>query len=175
MDTQHYYALSFVSADCKGIVAETTKVLFDNGFNLADSSSTLLQGIFSMIFIVTTGKDYKEQEIKDMFKNIRSHMEVFKFDNKPEVKDGEHYTISVYGADKAGIVHAISQELAKNNLNIIDLQTKITGGKSKVYIMMLEVVADNNACENIWQEALKETAKNINTQINIKKIEFYEL
>ena len=85
MDT-HYYALSFVNTDSKGIVADTTKVLFDNGFNLADSSSTLLQGVFSMIFIITNEKDYKEQEIKDMFKNVRSHMEVFKFDKKPEIK-----------------------------------------------------------------------------------------
>ena len=176
MDRQHYYALSFVNTDSKGIVADTTKVLFDNGFNLADSSSTLLQGVFSMIFIVTNDKDYKEQEIKDMFKNVRSHMEVFKFNKKPEINDnGSHYSISVYGEDKAGIVHAITDEIAKNNLNIIDLQTKITGGSPKLYIMMLEVVSDNENNENIWQEALKKTAKEINTQINIKKIEFYEL
>lgn len=175
MNTQYYYALSFVNTDCKGIVAETTKVLFDNGFNLADSSSTLLHGVFSMIFIVTNNKDYKEQEIKDMFKHVRSHMEVFKFDKKPEVKDGCHYSISVYGADKSGIVYAITEEIAKNNLNIIDLQTKITGGNQKVYIMMLEIVADNESNEHIWQEALKKVAKEINTQINIKKIEFYEL
>ena len=167
MDKQYYYALSFVNTDSKGIVADTTKVLFDNGFNLSDSSSTLLQGVFSMIFIVTNDKEYKEQEIKDM--------EVFKFNKKPEIKDGSHYSISVYGADKAGIVHAITKEITKNNLNIIDLQTKITGGSTKVYIMMLEVVANNEDNENIWQEALKKTAKEINTQINIKKIEFYEL
>lgn len=175
MDKQYYYALSFVNTDSKGIVADTTKVLFDNGFNLSDSSSTLLQGVFSMIFIVTNDKEYKEQEIKDMFKNVRSNMEVFKFNKKPEIKDGSHYSISVYGADKTGIVHAITKEITKNNLNIIDLQTKITGGSTKVYIMMLEVVANNEDNENIWQEALKKTAKEINTQINIKKIEFYEL
>ena len=172
---KYYYALSFVNTDSKGIVAETTKVLFNNGFNLADSSSTLLQGVFSMIFIVTSDKNYSEQQIKDMFKNIRSHMEVFKLDKKPEIKDGVHYSISVYGADKAGIVHAITEDLATHNLNIIDLQTKITDSSQKVYIMMLEVVAENEDNESSWQESLKKTAKDINTQINIKKIEFYEL
>ena len=39
------------------------------------------------------------------------------------------------------------------------MQTKITGGSPKVYIMMLEVVSDNENNENIWQEALKKTAK----------------
>lgn len=172
---KHYYALTFVNNDSKGIVYETTKVLYDNGFNIADSSSTLLQGVFSMIFIVTSEKDYKEDDIKEMFKNVRSHMEVFKYDKMPEEKEGFHYSISVYGADKPGIVNAITEEIAKNNLNIIDLQTKITGKSPQVYIMMLEVVAENENSENVWQEALKNTAKKINTQINIKKIEFFEL
>ena len=61
---KYYYALSFVTNDSKGIVSNTTKVLFEKGFNIADSSSTLLQGIFSMIFIVTSDKDYSEDEIK---------------------------------------------------------------------------------------------------------------
>lgn len=172
---KHYYALTFVNNDSKGIVYETTKVLYDNGFNIADSSSTLLQGVFSMIFIVTSEKDYKEDDIKEMFKNVRSHMEVFKYEKMPEEKEGFHYSISVYGADKPGIVNAITEEIAKNNLNIIDLQTKITGKSPQVYIMMLEVVAENENSENVWQEALKNTAKKINTQINIKKIEFFEL
>ena len=41
--------------------------------------------------------------------------------------------------------------------------------------MMLEVVTDDESSEKVWQEALKNTAKKINTQINIKKIEFFEL
>ncbi len=172
---KYYYALSFVNNDSKGIVYETTKVLYNNGFNIADSSSTLLQGVFSMIFIVTSEKDYKEQEVKEMFKSVPSHMEVFKYDKMPEEKDGFHYSISVYGADKPGIVNAITEEIAKNNINIVDLQTKITGKSPQVYIMMLEVVTDDESSEKVWQEALKNTAKKINTQINIKKIEFFEL
>lgn len=172
---KYYYALTFVNTDSKGIVYETTKVLYHNGFNIADSSSTLLQGVFSMIFIVTSDKDYTEQEIKEMFKEVRSHMEVFKYDKMLEEQDGFHYSISVYGADKPGIVNAITEEIAKNNLNIIDLQTKITDKSPQVYIMMLEVTAESEDNENVWQEALKNTAKKINTQINIKKIEFFEL
>lgn len=172
---KYYYALSFVTNDSKGIVSNTTKVLFEKGFNIADSSSTLLQGIFSMIFIVTSDKDYSEDEIKLMFKEDNYHMEVFKYNNEPKEQDGFHYSISVYGADKAGIVNAITAEIAKNNLNIIDLQTKITGKTHKVYIMVLEVVAGSEENESKWQSLLKETAKNINTQINIRKIEFYEL
>ncbi len=172
---KYYYALSFVTNDCKGIVYEATKVLFEKGFNIADSSSTLLQGVFSMIFMVTSDKNYTEDEIKDMFKNNHYTMEVFKCDNNMHDQDGIHYSISVYGADKPGIVNAITAEIAKNDLNIIDLQTKITGKNNKVYIMMLEVVAADDSKESVWQDLLKSAAKKINTEINIRKIEVYEL
>lgn len=172
----NYYALSFVFNDSKGIVSDTAKILYEHGFNIADSSSTLLQGIFSMIFIVTSEKDYTEQDVKKMFETLPCSMEVFKYKNIPESSDElYHYSISVYGADKPGIVHAITHEIAENKLNIIDLQTKVTGKDSKVYIMMLEVTADSENNENIWQEKLKNIAKQINTQINIKKIQVYEL
>ena len=171
----NYYALSFIDTDSTGFVAKTTKVLFEKGFNIADSSSTLLQGTFSMIFIVTHEKDYSENEITEMFGPLSSKMKVFKYKNEPKVLDGDHYSISVYGADKPGIVHSITSALADNNLNIIDLQTKITGKDPKVYIMMLEVLAPANLNEEKWQENIKNIAKGINTQLNIKKVEFYEL
>ncbi len=173
--SKYYYALSFVTNDSKGIVFETTKVLFEKGFNIADSSSTLLQGVFAMIFIVTNDNNYTENEIKDMFKNSNYTMEVFKYDNMPVEQEGYHYSISVYGADKPGIVNSITSEIAKNGLNIVDLQTKITGRDNKVYIMMIEVVSGSETNESVWQELLKKTAKNINTEINIRKIEVYEL
>lgn len=171
----NYYALSFIDTDSTGFVANITKVLFEKGFNIDDSSSTLLQGIFSMIFIVTHEKDYSEDEIIHMFGDLSSKMSVLKYKNLSDKNDGEHYSLSVYSADKPGIVHSITSALADNNLNIVDLQTKITDKDPKVYIMMLEVVAPSNANEEKWQENLKNIAKGINTQLNIKKIEFYEL
>ncbi len=46
MDKQYYYALSFVNTDSKGIVADTTKVLFDNGFNLSDPAPHYYRAFF---------------------------------------------------------------------------------------------------------------------------------
>lgn len=173
--SEFYYALSFVSRDSKGIVAETTRILFENGFNIADSSSTLLQGVFAMIFIVTSDKNYEENEIKSIFANEGIQMEAFKYENKVPEKDEIHYSISVYGADKPGIVHKITADIAAHGLNILDLQTKVTGKENKVYIMILEAAAKSDANESEWQTDLKKTASLINTQINIEKIDIYEL
>lgn len=176
MDKNFSYALSFVSEDSKGLVSEAAKVLFENGFNIADSSSTLLQGVFSMIFIVTSGSDLSEEAVAGMFKKTGFIPSVFKFSGERKEPSGPHYSISVYGADKPGIVHEITSVLAENGINITDLQTKVTGRyTSKVYIMMIEAAACENADEKTWTEALQQRARLTGTDVTCKKIEEYEL
>ncbi len=175
MDKNNYYAISFLFADTKGLVSDVTKVLFENGFNIADSSSTFLQGVFSMIFIVNSSKDLSENQVKDMFKSSKFIPNVFKFSPSNKEITGNYYSISVYGADKAGIVHEITSILASNDINIVDLQTKVTGRHtSKVYIMILEVSVPENLQEKIWLNALMEKAKEIGTDVTCKKIDTYE-
>ena len=175
MDKQFSYALSFVSEDSKGLVSEATKVLFENGFNIEDSSSTLLQGIFSMIFIVRSASDLSEKAVADMFRNGGFVPHVFKFSGERRETAGNHYSISVYGADKPGIVHAVTSVLAENGINITDLQTKAAGKQdSKVYIMVLEVAVPENTDEKTWTDALRERASKTGIDVTYKKIEEYE-
>lgn len=175
MDNKNYYALSFLSADSKGLVSEATKILYENGFNIADSSSTLLQGIFSMIFIVTSDKDLYEHQLQELFKSSRFIPNVYRFKKQNYEPTGNNYSISVYGADKPGIVHEITSIIAEFNINIIDLQTKVTGRhSSKVYIMILEVEVPENVSEKDWTKALSEKAKEIKTDVTYKKIDTYE-
>lgn len=169
MQKNNTYAISFVSSDSYGIVADVTKILYEKGFNIADSSSTLLQGVFSMIFIVSSPENYTEDDIIDMFTTSKYAPRVFKYKNAYNAAVGEHYNISVYGADKAGIVHAVAEALAKKRINIIDLQTHL----NKVYIMILEVIVPQEL-EN-WQGEIEEVAKKIGTDITITKIETYEM
>jgi len=56
---KNYFAITFVAEDRPGIVADVTKILYDNGFNIDDSSSTLLRGIFAMILVVSTKDQWK--------------------------------------------------------------------------------------------------------------------
>lgn len=172
---KNHYALSFVSADSEGLVAEASKVLFNNGFNIADSSSVLLRGVFSMIFIVTNEKKYSKTDIENMFALSKIKPHVFEYQGERTEDLGEKYSVSVYGADKSGIVHKTSAAMAENGVNITDLQTKITGKPgSEVYIMVFEVSVPENAGDR-WKEELKKAASKTGTEVSVKKIEYYEL
>lgn len=175
MGAHHFYALTFVSADRPGIVADVSRVLFENGFNIADSSSTLLQGHFSMILVVSHDTIKSEQEIKEMFAGTGLTLNVSTVDDQEMNPAGDHYIISVYGSDKPGIVLSVATELAAMKINIIDLQTKVTGRKDKpVYIMVLEVVIPEGLTEESWAPRLKELSHKNGTDINVRQIETYE-
>ena len=50
------------------------------------------------------------------------------------------HVLTVYGADHPGIVHSVSQALAKMGVNITDLETRLTGAAKKpVYAMIIEL------------------------------------
>ena len=58
----------------------------------------------------------------------------------PASSEGERLTVSVYGADKPGIVNGVSSLLAEEGVNIVDLTTRVIGDPSRpVYAMLLDV------------------------------------
>ena len=168
------YALTFVCQDRPGVVASVAKVLYDNGFNVEDSSSTRLKGVFSMIFLVKHDKSYAPEEIAALFPDgLRpavNHVSPIPEDDC----DRDSYVISVYGADKPGIIYSIASALAENGINIVDLQTQATGtAPREIYIMILEVIPPDGS--EAWIERVKATAAAIHTDITVRRYETYEL
>jgi glycine cleavage system transcriptional repressor len=61
-------------------------------------------------------------------------------DEVPDSPEGDAWTVAVYGADRPGIVHAITSLLADMNVNVADLTTRVIGDAARpVYAMVLEV------------------------------------
>lgn len=167
-----YYALTFVTKDRPGVVAEVSKILYEKGFNIADSSSTRLREMFSMILIVSHADKLSEQTVAGYFTDLVPSVHTLE-DISADSDKGEHFIISVYGADKPGIVHSITEKLADLGINIIDLQTQLAGGSEKgAYIMILEVLA---GADESWLAPVKDTARKIGTDITIRKLDVFEL
>lgn len=67
---------------------------------------------------------------------------------------GAAHLLSVYGADRPGIVHEVSEALAGHGVNIVDLRTHVTDSEPPVYIMLmdLEVPGDPGKLESQLKE-----------------------
>jgi glycine cleavage system transcriptional repressor len=138
-------AVSAIGADRPGIVAAVTQVLVERGCNLEDASMSILRGHFAMMLIVAApdGSDPEalEHEISAATAMLGLVVVVRSIDDGSHVLvEGEQWTVSLYGADRPGIVHRVSAALAEAGANITDLTTRVIGdAASPVYAMFLDV------------------------------------
>lgn len=142
-----HFALTIIGRDRPGIVSQVTEILFNLGCNIADSSCSILGGQFSMILIISNPKISCKDDFGNAFApleetNLSIYIRTLKEGGevRPEM-DGELCMISVYGADKPGIVYQVAKELGDRQINITDLNTKLIGDKQHpIYVMMIEAL-----------------------------------
>lgn len=141
-----HVAVTAVGADRPGIVAAVTKVLVESGCNLEDTSMTILRGHFAMMLVVDTPTGTTPEQLEqglaapagelDLVITVRPIDEAVTATPTP----GDLWTVSVYGADRPGIVHGVADMLAGLGINIVDLTTRVVGTPQEpVYAMLLDV------------------------------------
>lgn len=179
----HKYILSAIGIDKPGIVAALTKSLLDLKCNIEGSTMTLLQGEFAVLLVLSIDKDLSKEQILgqlskdlkqfDLMVNIRKHEQPVENDHQSNLKV---LMISVYGADKPGIIHSVTQLLAENNINITDVETKqIVSTDSPSYVMLIEANILNNISTDWISSRLKILSKKIQVEITVQEVELESL
>ena len=167
-------SLSAIGKDRTGIVSSISEILFKLGCNIEDSTMTLLSGQFAVILLLDCPKNSDVSKIKrslnSSMKKLGLSFSVTEVDKpKTNKKNFGDYIIAVYGSDRVGIVYNVSKFLAAKKINITDVQTKISGTKDKVYIMLLEVnIPKTLKIENVKQ-SLQQLAKELNVEIFVNQ------
>ena len=177
-----HFALTIIGRDRPGIVSQVTEILFQGGFNIADSSCSILGGQFSMILIISNPGISTKEEFSDTFSpleenNLSVYIRTLKTGGeiRPEL-EGELCMISVYGADKPGIVYQVAKELGDRNINITDLNTKLIGDKLKpVYVMMLEAILPEGSELEDVESWMKELKQKLQVDISVRSLATMEL
>lgn len=173
-----HFAVTIISKDRPGIVADTTEVLFRLGCNIEDSSCTMLGGDFAMILIVTHPKPFPKSRLSDEFRLLQErtgltvHLRTLHDDEIFPAKDeGELCLISVYGSDQPGIVYRVTRALADSKVNITDLNTRLIGTKEEpVYVLMLEAILPSGMSVDDTSEMLAAIGSELKVEINVRAI-----
>jgi len=144
-----HVAVTAVGADRPGIVAAVTGIFVEHGCNLEDSSMTILRGLFAMMLVVDAPAGVGAGELESALAGPAGALDlVVAVRPVPEVDAAgveasagrDPWAVSVYGADRPGIVHGIAELLADQGVNIADLSTRVVGDPDRpVYVMLLEV------------------------------------
>jgi glycine cleavage system transcriptional repressor len=171
-----HYAVSVVGKDRTGIVAGIAEVLFRLGCNIADSSCTMLAGEFAMILIVSHPRPFSKSRLHDELKpacealGMSLAVRTLHADEiTRQETEGEICMISVYGADRPGIVFRVTSELAAQGVNIMDLNTKLIGtAEEPVYVMMLEAAIPGDQTPEGLEDLLGDLKKELNVEIGVR-------
>lgn len=152
-----HFAVSAVGRDRPGIVAAVTGVLVDTGCNIEDSSMSILRGHFAMMLLVAGPEgldaDRLEQALAKPSADFDLVLAVRAIDDDvPASPQGERWTVSVYGADRPGIVHRVTTTLADAGANVVDLATRVIGDIDRpVYAMLIEVTVPPGASAELGE------------------------
>ena len=133
-------AVTAVGADRPGIIARVAQVLFDHGGNMLDSTMTILGGQFAIVLLVETTAQAAalESDLSSATADLGLVVAVRPV-GEGSVSSPPTHMLSVYGADRPGIVAAVTTVLAERAINVTDLTTRVLEGEEPVYAMVLEI------------------------------------
>jgi glycine cleavage system transcriptional repressor len=134
----HELAITVIGPDRTGIVADVSEALAGVGANLSDSTMTRLRGHFAMT-LICTGPDAAavQKALEPLTADGRLLATVRTVQTESGTDGtGEPWLVSVHGADRLGIVAAVTRVVAAAGGNITDLTTRLTG---PLYVLVAEV------------------------------------
>jgi glycine cleavage system transcriptional repressor len=162
----HELAITVIGPDRTGIVADVAEALAGVGANLTDSTMTRLRGHFTMT-LVCTGPSAPEvsKALEPLTDVVTSVRQVSPEAGSEDV--GEPYVVSVHGADRLGIVAAVTRVLAAEGGNITDLSTRLSG---TLYVLVAELdLPPGNADE--LAEQLAVAASELGVEVTLRRAE----
>lgn len=141
----HELAVTAIGTDRPGIVATVTRVLHERGGNLEDSAMTILGGQFAIVLLVATEDDPDALAValERATADLGLTISVCRTRGTEQGTEPTHL-LSVYGADRPGIVAGVTGALAEVGANVVDLETQVIGDSEQpVYAMLIELATDD--------------------------------
>jgi len=136
--------LTLVGQDKPGIVAKITTALYEVGAKLGEASMMRLGGNFTIMLMLKS--DLTNNELMSSIESICNSMKLNGSFQEIEADLYHHEIpdsrITVYGADRSGIVAKATSHLLDAGFNIMDLESEVAGSEDDpIYIMHIEGIA----------------------------------
>ena len=170
------WIVTALGKDRPGIVAGVTKILFELGCNLEDSAMTRLEGEFAVMLIFSAPARDTEERLRAAFTPLAKRLKLAvhlkpltQSEARAPRKRGQNYLISVYGADRPGIVYQVSQALADAGANIYDVHThRSAKGGPSLYLLLLEVEAPARLSLEGLEQRLKRVGQRLRVEVSVR-------
>lgn len=125
----HHIVVSISGRDEVGIVRKVSSAVAEHNANMEESKMAILGGDFAMIVYVSMEQAESSDKLAS---KLRSELPNFSVSVRettaPEEAEAPKsiWSISLEGPDHPGIVAALSEALAKNGCNVLEMETETT-------------------------------------------------
>ena len=170
------WIVTALGKDRPGIVAGVTKVLYRLGCNLEDSAMTRLGGEFAIMLAFSAAAKHTEEKLRKALAPLERQLKLA-VHLKPLTKaeaaaprtHGKSHLITVYGADRLGIVFHMADALAKTGINIQDVHTHRSASDGpSLYLLMLEVEVPPKRSIETLERQLGRIAKRLKVEVSMR-------
>lgn len=160
-------AITAVGADRPGIIAALTDLIARRGGNLEDGTMSVLSGHFAIVLLVEMDVDPAtlESELADQTAAFGLTVTVRSVGPASESTPPTHL-LSVYGADRPGLVAQVSAVLAEDQINVSDLTTRVIEGEQTVYTMALEIAIPSDIDVSDLEERVRARVQQVEVSVH---------
>lgn len=145
---KQWFMLTMVGRDQPGIVAGLTDTLYLAGANLGEASMVRLGGNFTIMLMVEVETDEATllRRLEPFAGNMGLHVHLDRIEAGLHQHVEPNVRVSVYGADRPGIVAQVTSALSATGFNILDLDSDVGGMPDRpIYIMAIDGFAPGGA------------------------------
>jgi glycine cleavage system transcriptional repressor len=157
-------AVTVIGPDRPGIIADVTEILAGLGLNLTDSTMTRLRGHFAMTLICAGPPSASSAFVEAALAPLELTITVREVaDESIAETPGSRHVLTVHGADRLGIVAALTRVIAEAGGNITDLSTRLAGS---LYVVVAEIDLLSRA--STLDSALQEAAEELGVEVTLR-------
>jgi glycine cleavage system transcriptional repressor len=170
---ERLYIMTAFGQDRPGVVAEVTRLIYESGCNLEDSSMTLLMDEFAMILLFTGKSETLEEDLSRECRRLEKEKGISAFFRALEKRTVRRETgfsrhaLHVEGIDQAGIVYRVSRHLAEYGVNIANLSSHREAlPESGTAVYRMEITIQVPVTQSF--EALRESLQRLGDEIHVE-------
>lgn len=172
------YIMTAFGKDRAGIVADVTRLLYENSCNLEDTTMSMLADEFTLSLLFSSqqaGIDElltKECRRLELDKGISAFIRPLQPLQIKETRSYKTCTLHIEGLDQAGIVYKTSQFLADRGLNIIQLDSAASASPQSgatLYNMTIHVQVPEELLFDQLEEELSSVADELNVDVTMAR------
>ena len=171
------YILTAFGRDRPGVVADVSRIIYELGGNLEDSTMSRLVDEFTIILLFSVHGGAIDRQLDMECRRLERDCLISAFfrqlDSMPvhnEISQKTH-TLCVEGMDHTGIVYELSSYLASQNINIINLSSYVSAlpeSGSSLYSMEIDVCIPDSCPLDALQHDLNKLGESLQVEVRFK-------